>query len=111
MRKAVRMAAVIAVLAIIAAACSDSGTPENSPSGSTGGGAEIQAGGTLHLAQTSDVSSAFDPQKEYYQVSLEYYRCCLLRTLLSTKPFPWKTAAASLSPTWPRTFRPSRTTA
>ena len=54
MRKAVRMAAVIAVLAIIAAACSDSGTPEASPSGATGG-AEIQAGGTLHLAQTSDV--------------------------------------------------------
>ncbi len=39
------------------------------------------------------------------RVSFEYFRCCLLRTLLSTKPFPSKTAAASCSPTWPRTFR------
>ena len=87
MRKVVRMAAVVAVLAIIAAACSDSGTPESSPSGSTGG-AEIQAGGTLHLAQTSDVASAFDPQKEYYQVSWEYYRCCLVRTLAGDRIRP-----------------------
>ena len=97
MRKAVRMAAVIAVLAIIAAACSDSGTPENSPSGSTGGG-EIQAGGTLHLAQTSDVASAFDPQKEYYQVSWEYYRCCLLRTLLSSEAVPVEDGGGELKP-------------
>ncbi len=97
MRKAVRMAAVIAVLAIIAAACSDSGTPENSPSGATGG-AEIQAGGTLHLAQTSDVASAFDPQKEYYQTTWEYYRCCLVRTLLSTEAVPVEDGGGELKP-------------
>jgi peptide/nickel transport system substrate-binding protein len=97
MRKAVRMAAVIAVLAIIAAACSDSGTPENSPSGSTGG-AEIQAGGTLHLAQTSDVSAAFDPQKEYYQLSFEYFKCCLVRMLLSTKEVPVEDGGGELQP-------------
>ena len=30
-----------------------------------------------------DVSAAFDPQKEYYSVTWSWYRCCLLRTLLS----------------------------
>ena len=84
--------------AIIAAACSDSGTPENSPSGSTGGGAEIQAGGTLNLAQTSDVSAAFDPQKEYYQLSFEYFKCCLVRMLLSTKEVPVEDGGSELQP-------------
>jgi peptide/nickel transport system substrate-binding protein len=97
MRKVVRMAAVVAVLAIIAAACSGSGTPESSPSGSTGG-AEIQAGGTLHLAMLSDVSAAFDPQKEYYQVSFEYFKCCMLRTLLATKPVPAEDGGNVLEP-------------
>src|SRR6185295_11425568 len=99
MRKAVRMFAVVAVLAIVAAACSDDGTPEASPSGSTGeGGAEIQAGGTLNVAQTSDVSSAFDPQKEYYQVSWSYFRCCMLRTLLSSKQVPLEDGGGDLQP-------------
>ena len=35
------------------------------------------------IALVSDMSSAFDPQKEYYGVAWEYYRCCLLRTLMS----------------------------
>ena len=98
MRKAVRMLAVVAVLAIVAAACSDDGTPEASPSGSTGGGGEIQAGGTLNVAQTSDVSSAFDPQKEYYQVSWSYFRCCLLRTLLSSKQVPLEDGGGDIQP-------------
>jgi peptide/nickel transport system substrate-binding protein len=97
MRKAVRMFAVAAVLAVVAAACSDNGTPEASPSGSTGGG-EIQAGGTLNVAQTSDVSSAFDPQKEYYQVSWNYFRCCMLRTLLSSKQVPLEDGGGDLQP-------------
>ncbi len=82
MRKAVRMAAVIAVLAIIAAACSDSGTPEASPSGVHRRGGDPSGRDAAPGAQTSDVGAAFDPQKEYYQVSFEYFRCCLLRTLL-----------------------------
>ena len=69
MRKVVRLTAVVAVLAIVAAACSKSSTSETSTSASAG--AEIQPGGTLNLAQTSDVSAAFDPQKEYYQLSFE----------------------------------------
>jgi len=32
---------------------------------------------------SSDVEDAYDPQKEYYQVSWGLYRCCLLRTLVS----------------------------
>jgi ABC-type transport system substrate-binding protein len=83
MRKVVRLTAVVAVLAIVGAACSKSSTPQTSTSASAGG--EIQAGGTLNIAQTSDVSAAFDPQKEYYQLSFEYFKCCLLRTLLQTK--------------------------
>ena len=98
MRKALRMAAVVAVLAIIAAACSDSGTPEVSPSGAAGGGSEIQAGGTLHLAMLSDVGAAFDPQKEYYQVSFEYFKCCMLRTLLATEPLPAEDGGNVLKP-------------
>ena len=31
------------------------------------------------MAQLADVTAAFDPQKEYYSVTWEYYRCCLLR--------------------------------
>ena len=37
----------------------------------------------MHIALISDVQDAFDPQKEYSSVTWEYYRCCLLRTLLS----------------------------
>ena len=80
------MAAVVAVLAIVAAACSDSGTPEASFVGSAGVDGEIQPGGTLNLAQTSDVSAAFDPQKEYYQLSFEYFKCCLLAHAVRDEP-------------------------
>src|SRR5882762_11386877 len=86
MRKAVRLAAVVAALAIVAAACGNKGTPSGNPTSAAGG--TIQAGGTLHIAQTSDVSAAFDPQKEYYQLSFEYFKCCMLRTLLQTKEVP-----------------------
>jgi peptide/nickel transport system substrate-binding protein len=44
---------------------------------------KAQKGGTLQVAQLGDVTAAFDPQKEYYQVSWSYYQCCLLRTLLT----------------------------
>ena len=91
-----RSAAVVAVLAVVAAACSSSGTPETSTSAS--GGSGIQPGGTLNLAQTSDVNSAFDPQKEYYQVSWSYFKCCLLRTLLSTEPVPIDDGGGDIQP-------------
>ena len=61
-------------------------------------GEAIQPGGTLNLAQTSDVSAAFDPQKEYYQVSFEYFKCCILRMLLSTKEVPAEDGGSVLQP-------------
>jgi hypothetical protein len=84
------------VIAVVAAACSSSGTSENGPSASAGG--EIQPGGTLNLAQSSDVAAAFDPQKEYYIVSWSYFRCCLLRTLVSSKPVPIEDGGGDLQP-------------
>ena len=96
MRKVVRLTAVVAVLAIVGAACSKSSTPQTSTSASAG--AEIQAGGTLNIAQTSDVSAAFDPQKEYYQLSFEYFKCCLLRTLLQTKEVTAEQGGNELQP-------------
>lgn len=80
MRKHLKLMALVAALALAATACGGGGG---------GGGGEdeeeqdLQRGGTLQLNLLSDVVSAFDPQKEYYSVTWEFYRCCLLRTLLS----------------------------
>ena len=51
-------------------------------------GSAPDPGGTLRLAMVSDVAAGFDPQKEYYSVAWEYFRCCLLRTLMSYKGRP-----------------------
>jgi peptide/nickel transport system substrate-binding protein len=72
--------AVVTVLGLVGAACGDDGTGGTSPSAPP---AEDLSGGTLRMAQLADVVSAFDPQKEYYSVTWEYYRCCLLRNLMS----------------------------
>lgn len=96
MRKAVRSAAVVAVLAIVAAACGGGGSTQSSPSASAG--VELQQGGTLNLAMSSDVASAFDPQKEYYQLSFEFFKCCILRTLLATKSVPAEEGGNVLQP-------------
>ena len=72
--------ALATVMAVVGAACGGgSGGSTAEPSSS----AVPKAGGTLHIALISDVQDAFDPQKEYSSVTWEYYRCCLLRTLLS----------------------------
>jgi peptide/nickel transport system substrate-binding protein len=96
MKNAVRLAAVVVALAVVAAACG--GNEDASPSASASAGGEIPIGGTLNLAQTSDVSAAFDPQKEYYQLSFEYFKCCLLRTLLATKSVPAEEGGNELQP-------------
>jgi peptide/nickel transport system substrate-binding protein len=87
--------AVVGVFAIVAAACGDDGEPpEDTDTGTTEPtetGSEtpteepLPVGGTLNLSMVSDVAgpSVFDPQVEYYSVTWEYYRCCLLRTLMS----------------------------
>src|SRR2546422_2156325 len=80
MRRIARLVAVGAVLAIVAAACGKNASTPQGP-----GGTKVQRGGTLHLASVNDPgASGFDPQKEYYQVSFELMKCCLLRTLFST---------------------------
>ncbi len=72
--------ALATVMAVVGAACGGgSGGSTAEPSSSVA----PKAGGTLHIALISDVQDAFDPQKEYSSVTWEYYRCCLLRTLLS----------------------------
>jgi peptide/nickel transport system substrate-binding protein len=59
---------------------------------------QIEAGGTFQGALESDVTAGFDPQKEYYQVSYAFYRCCLLRTLLSYKGKPADQGGTQLLP-------------
>ena len=72
------------VSALAASACSGRGGGTSAPSGSTPTGqGELPRGGTLQMAMLSDVQTAFDPQKEYYGPAWEFYRCCLVRTLLS----------------------------
>jgi peptide/nickel transport system substrate-binding protein len=86
-----KLLALTGILAIAAAACGGGGgggaTPSSAPATSAGGASPtasaLPQGGTLKLALQSDVSAAFDPQKEYYSVTWEYLRCCLLRTLMS----------------------------
>jgi peptide/nickel transport system substrate-binding protein len=90
------LVAVVAVLGLVAAACGgdDGGGDTTGPTatggetGATGSTGSDLAGGTLRMAMLGDVSAAFDPQKEYYNVTWEFYRCCLLRTLMSYKGVP-----------------------
>jgi peptide/nickel transport system substrate-binding protein len=89
--------AVVLVLGMVAAACSSNGGSSASSSAS-GSGAAVQSGGTLKLAMLSDVDAAFDPQKSYYSVTWEYYRCCLLRTLMSYKGVPTDEGGANIYP-------------
>ena len=82
MGRGARMLCLVGVLTLVAAACGGNKTTTQ-PSGPGSPGQNIQAGGTLQLAATGDVSAAMDPQKEYYSLSFGYFRCCLLRNLLS----------------------------
>jgi peptide/nickel transport system substrate-binding protein len=84
--------AVAGVLALVATACRADGG-DGGP-----GGQDLQRGGTMLLAMQSDVEDAFDPQKEYYQVSWGIYRCCLLRTLLSYAGAPTEEGGNDLVP-------------
>jgi peptide/nickel transport system substrate-binding protein len=80
-KRYLKLPAVVFVLAIAAAACGGGG--QKGPTSSPSTGQSAVKGGTLKLALSSDVSAAFDPQKEYYSVTWEFYRCCLLRNLMS----------------------------
>jgi peptide/nickel transport system substrate-binding protein len=83
MKQAMRWIAVVAVLGVVAAACGGNGT-SNEPTSAAPTGTDIPTGGTINMAAVGDVSAAFDPAKEYYQLSFEFFRCCLLRTLYGT---------------------------
>ena len=74
----VRLIAAAAVVSIVAVACGGTSTTSNQPTG-----AKPTKGGTLQIATNEDVFSHWDPQQEYFQESFAFYRCCLLRTLMS----------------------------
>ena len=82
LKRTIKILGVALAIALVTAACGgdggDSGTTEDQ--GTT---EEVEAGGTLKVALLSDVSAAFDPQKEYYSTTWGFFRCCLLRTLVS----------------------------
>jgi peptide/nickel transport system substrate-binding protein len=72
---------VTAIFALAATACGGGGGGGGTGTATpTGGG--IEKGGTLKLGLSADVSNAYDPQKEYAALSWEFFRCCLLRTLV-----------------------------
>jgi peptide/nickel transport system substrate-binding protein len=75
-----KLLVMTAVVGLVGAAC---GGNSGSSGSSSSPGATPKKGGVMNIAQLGDVTAAFDPQKEYYQVSFLYYQCCLLRTLLS----------------------------
>jgi peptide/nickel transport system substrate-binding protein len=83
--KVPRLIALALAVALMFAAC---GTGDDDPAPSADDDAQVQTGGTLRLAALSDVSAAFDPQKEYYSLTWGLYRCCLLRTLVSYPGLP-----------------------
>ena len=97
MKRVLRVFAVVTVLGLVAAACGDDGGPEG-PSPTDGQPAAELKGGTLNMAMLADVSAAFDPQKEYYSVTWEYYRCCLLRNLMSYEGVPTDEGGAEIFP-------------
>ena len=90
------MIAVVTVLGIVAAACGGDDTGEGPTDEPTQ--PENLAGGTLTMAMLADVTAAFDPQKEYYSVTWEYYRCCLLRNLMSYEGVPTDEGGADIHP-------------
>ncbi|MBI2238426.1 MAG: hypothetical protein HYU54_07885 [Actinobacteria bacterium] len=91
-----RALALVAVLGLVAVACA--GAEEEPGATETTPVEGIQAGGTLELALLGDVSAAFDPQKEYYSITWEFYRCCLLRTLMSYNGKPTDQGGAEIFP-------------
>jgi peptide/nickel transport system substrate-binding protein len=93
-----KFVALVGMLAIAAAACGGGGGGASGPSGPSATGGQIQAGGTLHGSLLSDIDAGFDPGWSYYSVTWEFYRCCLLRTLLSYNGKTTAEGGANLQP-------------
>jgi peptide/nickel transport system substrate-binding protein len=96
LKRALKVIAVVTVLGLVAAACGGDEEPTGDDTESPA--PENLEGGTLRMAQLADVTAAFDPQKEYYSVTWEYYRCCLLRTLMSYEGVPTEEGGAEIHP-------------
>jgi peptide/nickel transport system substrate-binding protein len=96
LKRVLRLIAVVTVLGIVAAACGGDDTGDQ-PTDTPSDAMEL-AGGTLTMAMLADVTAAFDPQKEYYSVTWEYYRCCLLRNLMSYEGVPTDEGGAEIHP-------------
>src|SRR5262245_39082842 len=79
MVRTVKVAALAAVLALVAAACS--GSSSGNPTQSSAPAA-LQKGGVFKIGLASDVHEALDPAREYYTIGWEFLHCCLTRTLL-----------------------------
>jgi peptide/nickel transport system substrate-binding protein len=94
LKRALRVIAVVTVLGLVGAACGGDDAEQPGPTEPQ----ENLAGGTLRMAMLADVTAAFDPQKEYYSVTWEYYRCCLLRTLMSYEGVPTDEGGADIFP-------------
>ena len=97
MKRSLKLIAVVAVLGIVAAACGGNDSTSSSTT-DTGSASTDLSGGTLKMAMLADVTAAFDPQKEYYSVAWEYFRCCLTRTLLNYKGVPTADGGTELFP-------------
>ena len=76
LKRMLKVVALVAVLAIVAAAC-DSDSGDTTRIGDTQQRPVDLSGGTLKMAMLADVTAAFDPQKEYYCVTWEYYAVLL----------------------------------
>src|SRR5687768_8029695 len=98
LKRVLRLIAVVTVLGLVAAACGDDGGTGDDATDTPSADAENLAGGTLTMAMLADVTAAFDPQKEYYSVTWEYYRCCLLRNLMSYEGVPTDEGGADIHP-------------
>ena len=99
MKGPARWIALVTILGVIAAACSGDGGDSESPS--AGSSVEPAKGGTLHIGVSSEpASAAMDPAKEYYSLSWEQMRCCLLRTLYSTNGQALAQGGLELARTW-----------
>ena len=97
MKRTIRVVAVVAVLGIVAAACGGNDNEGGSSPSSAAGGSDL-SGGTLKFAQLADFYNALDPQKEYSAVTWEYYRCCMLRTLMSYQGVPTDQGGSDIFP-------------
>ena len=89
--------ALAGILAVVAAACGGGGPSATGPT-TTGGAANLKPGGTLTGQILSDIDAGFDPGWSYYSVTWEFYRCCLLRTLLSYNGKTTSEGGANLQP-------------